>query len=287
MANGATAGWLLKKGDRGPNKSWKRRYFVLRDNKLRYAKKPFTWTEGCPVTAQMAKMTYSLRLSTVINPLPSLHPFCFSVDLPCRSLILRGETRVSMESWVDVLRRARESYLRTAHQLVPTREKEGIMRIESLAVPSGAYYAAARQGILFLSDKDKPNVQRAKIPLYESEAEVCDLAGTSQQSVRLLVGGREARNSRVFYISGASPEDTLDWFDVIVRQRQLMSAYVNTAAWPAAPETDDEDEDDDGDEQQQQRDDGTQQQDGGTQQVPSPPSHLTALGAAPSPQQQS
>lgn len=83
-------GWLLKKGDRGPNRSWKRRFFVLRDNRLRYAKKPFTWTaESGSLTPQAQKMTYSLRLSTGVNPLPSLHPFCFSVDLPCRSLILR------------------------------------------------------------------------------------------------------------------------------------------------------------------------------------------------------
>ena len=208
---------------------------VLRDFKLRYGPKQFSGDDKLN-----EKMMYSLKLSTEIHAVPSVHQFAFAIELPQRSIILRAESKAVMDQWIEVLQQARDTFLQQSVQLVPAREKEGVVQLESMLVPPGHYYAVCKQGILFLNDKDKPTVQKSKIPLYESEAEVCDISPTTQ-GVRITIGSRDARNSRIYTITGASPEDTLDWLDVINRQRQLMDAYVNSAAWLAPADEEEED----------------------------------------------
>jgi len=228
-------GWLFKRGDKGVSKGFKKRYFVLRDFKLRYGPKQFSGDEKLN-----EKMMYSLKLSTEIHAVPSVHQFAFAVELPQRSVILRAESKEVMDHWIDVLQKAREVFLQQSVQLMPAREKEGVVQLDSVIVPGGQYYALCKQGILFLNDNDNKSMQRSKIPLYESEAELCDTA--SGQGVRITIGSRDARNSRVYTISGPTPEETLDWLDVINRQRQLMDSYVNSAAWPAPADDDDEED---------------------------------------------
>ena len=232
----AHEGWLFKRGDKGVSKSFKKRYFVLRDFKLRYGPKQFSGDDKLN-----EKMMYSLKLSTEIHAVPNVHQFAFAIELPQRSIILRAESKAVMDQWIEVLQQARETFLQQSVQLVPAREKEGVVQLESMLVPPGHYYAVCKQGILFLNDKDKPTTQKSKIPLYESEAELCDVS-PSTQGVRITIGSRDARNSRVYTITGASPEDTLDWLDVINRQRQLMDAYVNSAAWLAPADEEEEEE---------------------------------------------
>jgi len=229
-------GWLYKRGDKGMSKGFKKRYFVLKDFKLRYGPKQFSGDDKLN-----EKMMYSLKLSTEIHPVPSVHQFAFAVELPQRSVILRAENKDVMDHWIDVLQKARDVFLQQSVQLMPAREKEGIVQLESVLIPAGQYYALCKQGILFLNDKDNKTMQKSKIPLYESEAELCD-ASCAGQGVRITIGSRDARNSRVYTISGATPEETLDWLDVINRQRQLMDSYVNSAAWPAPADDDDEEE---------------------------------------------
>jgi len=229
-------GWLYKRGDKGVSKSFKKRYFVLRDLKLRYGPKQFSGDDK-----PNDKMMYSLKLSTEIHPMPSVHQFAFAVELPQRSVILRAESKEIMDHWIDVLQKARDAFLEQCVQLMPAREKEGVVQLDSTLVPPGSYHAVCKQGILFLNDSENKAQQKSKIPLYESEAELCD-AG-SAQGVRITIGSRDARNSRVYTISGSTPEETLDWLDVINRQRQLMDSYVNSAAWPAPADDDDEESD--------------------------------------------
>jgi len=231
-------GWLYKRGDKGPSKGFKKRYFVLRDFKLRYGPKQFSGDEKLN-----EKMMYSLKLSTEIHEAPNVHQYAFAIELPQRSVILRAENKEVMDHWIEVLRKAREVFLQQSVQLIPAREKEGLVQLESAIIPGGQYFAACRQGILFLNDSDDKTTQRSKIPLYESEAELCDTA-SGVQGVRITIGSRDARNSRVYTISGPTPEETLDWLDVINRQRQLMDNYVNSASWHAP--ADDDDDDDDG-----------------------------------------
>ena len=227
-------GWLFKRGDKGVSKGFKKRYFVLRDYKLRYGPKQFSSDEK-----PNERMMYSLKLATDVHTVPAVHQFAFAIDLPQRSVILRAENKAVMDQWIEVLQHAREAFLRQAVQLVPAREKEGTVQLTSTLIPSGSYYAICKQGVLFLNDKEHTTVPKSKIPLYESEAELCDAAGGTQ-GVRITIGSRDARNSRAYTIAGPSSEDTVEWFDVINRQRQLMDAYVNSAAWLAP--TDDEDE---------------------------------------------
>jgi len=228
-------GWLYKRGDKGMSKGFKKRYFVLRDFKLRYGPKQFSGDDKLN-----EKMMYSLKLSTEIHALPSVHQFAFAIELPQRSVILRAESKDAMDHWIDVLQKAREAFLQQSVQLQPAREKEGAVQLESTLVPSGQYYALCKQGILFLNDNDNKNTQKSKIPLYESEAELCDVG--SVQGVRITIGSRDARNSRCYTITGPTPEETLDWLDVINRQRQLMDSYVNSAAWPAPADDEEEEE---------------------------------------------
>jgi len=231
-------GWLFKRGDKGMSKGFKKRYFVLRDFKLRYGPKQFSGDEK-----PNEKMMYSLKLSTEIHTVPYVHQFAFAIELPQRSVILRAENKEVMDHWIEVLQKARDVFLQQSVQLVPAREKEGVVTLESVLIPGGQYFASCKQGILFLNDIDNHALQRSKIPLYESEAELCDTS--AGQGVRITIGSRDARNSRVYTISGVTPEETLDWLDVINRQRQLMDSYVNSAAWPAPA---DEDDDEDGNE---------------------------------------
>jgi len=233
----AHEGWLYKRGDKGMSKGFKKRYFVLRDFMLRYGPKQFSGDEK-----PNEKMMYSLKLSTEIHETPAFHQFAFAIELPLRSVILRAESREIMEHWIDVLRKAREVFLQQSVQLMPAREKEGHVMLESTLIPGGNYFAQCKQGILFLNDNDNTTVQKSKIPLYESEAELCD--ASSGQGVRITIGSRDARNSRVYTICGSTPEETLDWLDVINRQRQLMDSYVNSAAWPAPADDEDEEEGD-------------------------------------------
>jgi len=228
-------GWLYKRGDKGMSKGFKKRYFVLRDLKLRYGPKQFSGDDKLN-----EKMMYSLKLSTEIHAMPSVHQFAFAIELPQRSVILRAENREVMDHWIDVLQKAREAFLQQSVQLMPAREKEGVVQLDSALIPAGQYYALCKQGILFLNDVENKTQQKSKIPLYESEAELCDAA--CGQGVRITIGSRDARNSRVYTISGATPEETLDWLDVINRQRQLMDSYVNSAAWPAPADEEDDDE---------------------------------------------
>jgi len=228
-------GWLFKRGDKGMSKGFKKRYFVLRDLKLRYGPKQFSGDDKLN-----EKMMYSLKLSTEIHPMPSVHQFAFAIELPQRSVILRAENKEVMDHWIDVLQKARESFLQQSVQLMPAREKEGMVQLDSALIPAGQYFAVCKQGILFLNENDNKSTQKGKIPLYESEAELCDTAGL--QAVRITIGSRDARNSRVYTITGSTPEETLDWLDVINRQRQLMDSYVNSAAWPAPADDDEEEE---------------------------------------------
>jgi len=228
-------GWLFKRGDKGVSKGFKKRYFVLRDFKLRYGPKQFSGDEKLN-----EKMMYSLKLSTEIHAVPSVHQFAFAIELPQRSVILRAESKEVMDHWIEVLQKARDVFLQQSVQLMPAREKEGVVQLESAIIPGGQYFASCRQGILFLNDNDNKLVQKSKIPLYESEAELCDTA--SGQGVRITIGSRDARNSRVYTICGSSSEETLDWLDVINRQRQLMDSYVNSAAWPAPADDEEEEE---------------------------------------------
>jgi len=230
-------GWLYKRGDKGMGRSFKKRFFVLRDLKLRYNSKQFSGDEK-----PNEKMLYSLKLATEIHAMPSVHQFAFAIELPQRSVILRAESKEVMDHWIDVLRGAREAFLQQCVQLMPAREKEGEVQLESALITSGSYYAVCKQGILFLNDLEKKTEQKSKIPLYESEAELCDTA--SGQGVRITIGSRDARNSRVYIISGRTPEETVEWLEVINRQRQLMDNYVNSAAWPAPADDDEEEEGD-------------------------------------------
>jgi len=228
-------GWLYKRGDKGMSRGFKKRYFVLRDFMLRYGPKQFSGDDK-----PNEKMMYSLKLSTEIHPMPSVHQFAFAVELPLRSVILRAENKEVMDHWIEVLQKARDVFLQQSVQLMPAREKEGIVQLESALIPAGRYFALCKQGILFLNDSENKTAQKSKIPLYESEAELCD--APTGQGVRITIGSRDARNSRVYTISGATPEDTLDWLDVINRQRQLMDSYVNSAAWPAPADDEEEEE---------------------------------------------
>jgi len=232
----AHEGWLYKRGDKGINKGFKKRYFVLRDFKLRYGPKQFSGDEK-----PNEKMMYSLKLSTDIHPVPAVHQFAFVIELPQRSVILRGESKEVMDHWIEVLKNARDVFLQQQVQLMPAREKEGLVTLESALIPGGQYFALCKQGILFLNDCDNKMMQKSKIPLYESDAELCDTS-SGVQGVRITIGSRDARNSRVYTIFGPTPEDTLNWLDVINCQRQLMDSYVNSAAWPAPADDDDDEE---------------------------------------------
>jgi len=232
----SSEGWLYKRGDKGMSKGFKKRYFVLRDYKLRYGPKQFSGDEKLN-----EKMMYSLKLSTEIHAIPYVHQYAFAIELPQRSVILRAESKEVMDHWIDVLQKARETFLQQSVQLVPAREKEGVVQLDSALIPGGFYYATCKQGILFLNDNDNHQLQKSKIPLYESEAELCDTS-SAVQGVRITIGSRDARNSRVYTISGPTPEETLDWLDVINRQRQLMDSYVNSAAWPAPADDEEEEE---------------------------------------------
>eukprot|EP00727_Mastigamoeba_balamuthi_P007013 m51a1_g2932 hypothetical protein (489) ;mRNA; r:580480-582294 len=220
------AGWLLKRGDRGP-KGWKKRFFRLQGYSFMYREKEFGAEE--PLDPDM---TYSMKLCSGVQPLVAVHPLAFSVDFSLRSLVLRAESKESYDQWVSVLRASRDTFLKSLPLLESCKEKEGKIRVDNISIRDETFCAVAKQGMLLLSDKRNIDL-KLKIPLYECDAELCDISsGEQRHVVRLVVGGRESRSSRFYYIAGESPDDTLDWLDVIVRQKHWMDACVSAIAWP-------------------------------------------------------
>jgi hypothetical protein len=91
MADGGfnKRGFLVKEG--GSWKSWKKRYFVLKDGQLHYSQKPSKGSLG----------TIDLRTAKRIEPVEyKKKDFCFSMETPTRTWYMCAESEAERTSWV-------------------------------------------------------------------------------------------------------------------------------------------------------------------------------------------
>jgi len=102
-------GYLLKKGDKGITKSYRKRYFVLRSNKLIYYASP---------EDKEALGTISLNKASGIHkssqPSNKKDAQCaFQIDTGIRIYYLLAETEDSCKQWIDMLNNSKKYYLNT------------------------------------------------------------------------------------------------------------------------------------------------------------------------------
>ena len=83
-------GWLTKQG--GSRKSWKRRWFVLKDSAVYYFKTKETGN---------ALGTFSLRGAGVYTDSISRKEFAFSINTPSRTYILAADTDYARIQWME------------------------------------------------------------------------------------------------------------------------------------------------------------------------------------------
>jgi len=91
-------GWLVKEG--GSIKTWKKRYFVLKNGDLSYYKNPGEEALG---TISLAEATSGIEISD-----SKKKSYCFQIVTPNRTYLLSAESDDERKGWLDALNEARE-----------------------------------------------------------------------------------------------------------------------------------------------------------------------------------
>lgn len=92
-------GWLVKEG--GSIKTWKKRYFVLRNGELSYFKNP--GEEALGTIALVGGATSGIEISD-----SKKKPHCFQIVTPSRTYLLSADNDDERKAWLDALNEARE-----------------------------------------------------------------------------------------------------------------------------------------------------------------------------------
>eukprot|EP01105_Mastigella_eilhardi_P026616 TRINITY_DN7784_c0_g1_i1.p1 TRINITY_DN7784_c0_g1~~TRINITY_DN7784_c0_g1_i1.p1 ORF type:complete len:501 (-),score=118.62 TRINITY_DN7784_c0_g1_i1:116-1618(-) len=232
-------GFLLKRGDKGPKKDFKKRFFDLQDTYLSFwpsqssfkGKNSPPWNKEKPSNA--LSMVYCLKFASTVTESPTYHPLSFVVDFPGRQLVLRSESKETLDEWIQALKSGIDYCMEHATRITPCREKEGALKVESVFLQSINFWVQVCQGTLILHDPENTTRVKAKIALFE-----CDLEAPSQATpncFRVIVGGRDNKNARAYTVTCAAAADTMDWYNVICRQRWLVHEFVNSMVFEVSP----------------------------------------------------
>jgi len=136
IPNPNRCGYLTKQG--GSVKSWKRRYFVLKDNFLFYYKKPkddnptgVVQLEGCTVEEV---------------PNAEERKNCFKINTESRVWLLQADRQIEMDIWIDCIsnvetwwaKETAESLTTPVRRDTHTRKKKGSFRLSMYLGPQGS-----------------------------------------------------------------------------------------------------------------------------------------------------
>jgi len=91
-------GWLVKEG--GSFKSWKKRYFVLKNGELSYFKNPGEEALG---TVSLGGATSGIEITD-----SKKKPHCFQIVTPSRTYLLSADNDDDRKAWLEALNEARD-----------------------------------------------------------------------------------------------------------------------------------------------------------------------------------
>jgi predicted amidophosphoribosyltransferase len=230
-------GWLMKKGDVGLYKAWRRRFFVLRKNRLFYfSEQPASMDDVRSANGYIGMQDVdSVILSTDVA-----HGFAI-VTLE-RTYFLQARSDAERQSWVQRLEEVTAGIRRALAEVAAVPAYEGAdLTLGDLARKEGYLWRSTwlgwkkkfiilRDGILYVF-KERYASSPEKIPLYDAKLEEYpSRVNAFQVVVPAAAGGGifgAATASTVFVFAADSNMDQQVWLNALLRQSIAITETIN------------------------------------------------------------
>jgi len=202
-------GFLLKK-ESGLVKAWKKRYFVLQNQRLEYSISEKE--KGTPIGFLDLNVTFEVKTFPTDNS--------FSIVTNESSILLQCEGATSLQEWVDAIQsltKTRKSYHASSSSWIremKTKEKEGILYKQGYTVKNWkARWFVMRKGFLsyYAPENDGGLQIRGIIPLQSARI----VWSSAEESPTNSLSFQVVTSQRIYHLYAENERDTEDWIDSI------------------------------------------------------------------------